>query len=356
MKKKNMAERLAAGVMAGAVILTAFGETAFAALENAPVTKLDYKKTVTTDGETYAPNTIFRFGLTPVDHSGDQNPAVFEGNVVSSGVAGGLSLEKGEIAFAPSGTSPAASYEGTDSIRVDLSKFTKPGVYHYQARETIPEEADRYEGMIYDGTVYDLYAFVLRDQTGSLYVKSILCTKPDENGRAVKADLAFTNNYGEGSNDSTHDVTIKKEVTGNMGETDKLFKFQVSVAGGEGEWYKLLVKETGDAAAREYQVKSGEEPVEYAIRDTGTIQILGLSASDTYTVNEQSYTADGYITTNQNNTGTAETDGAIVTVTNHREASIPTGVATTVAPYALLLAFGAAMLAFFGRKKKHLGA
>ena len=51
MKTKNMTERLAAGVMAGAVILTAFGGTAFAAPENAPVRGFAQKKTIYKDGE-----------------------------------------------------------------------------------------------------------------------------------------------------------------------------------------------------------------------------------------------------------------------------------------------------------------
>lgn len=77
-------------------------------------------------------------------------------------------MEKGTITFAPSGTVPAASYEGSDNIKWDITKFTRPGVYHYQARET----AGNYEGIVYDGTVYDVYVFVLKDDTGSLYVKN----------------------------------------------------------------------------------------------------------------------------------------------------------------------------------------
>lgn len=49
-----------------------------------------------------------------------------------------------------------------------MEKFNIPGVYHYRMQET----AGSYEGIVYDATVYDIYAFVLRNETGSLYVKS----------------------------------------------------------------------------------------------------------------------------------------------------------------------------------------
>ena len=37
------------------------------------------------------------------------------------------------------------------------------------------------------------------------------------------------------------------------------FQFAVSVDGGEGEWYQVLVKEAADAAAVEYHVVSGAQ-------------------------------------------------------------------------------------------------
>lgn len=57
--------------------------------------KMEYTKVVTTDGHTYAPKTSFSFTLTPVDHSKDTTQATFEGNVVLSGVEGGLTLKAG---------------------------------------------------------------------------------------------------------------------------------------------------------------------------------------------------------------------------------------------------------------------
>ena len=357
MKFQRIAGRLAAGVMTGAVLLTTFGGTALAATGATPLEKMEYTKVVTTDGHTYAPKTSFSFTLTPVDHSKDTTQATFEGNVVLSGVEGGLTLKAGTITFTPSGSTPDASYSGKDEITWNMEKFNTPGVYHYRMQET----AGSYEGIVYDATVYDVYAFVLRDETGSLYVKSIICTKPVKNDRDeikdTKADLIFTNDYGK-DGDTTHDINIIKKVTGNMGETNKDFVFRVKVKGTEGEWYKVVVTEKEGGKVTETHLVNNVE-AEFTVRDTGSIHIYGLTAGDTYTVNEQDYTVDGYTTTYVDaagkevpNTNQVTEDGSLLYVDNHRDAAIPGGVVTTVAPYVLMLAFAAAMIFFFGRKKK----
>ena len=75
MKFQRIAGRFAAGIMTGAILLTTFGGTALAEGEDSgkvtPVTNVSYKKTVTTDGNTYAPKTAFKFELTAVTHNND---------------------------------------------------------------------------------------------------------------------------------------------------------------------------------------------------------------------------------------------------------------------------------------------
>ena len=169
-----------------------------------------------------------------------------------------------------------------------------------------------------------------------------------------KADLAFTNDYGAGEdNDSTHDITVTKEVTGTMGnKASQEFQFAVSVDGGEGEWYQVLVKETADAAAVEYHVVSGAQATSYSIKHGGSIQVLGLSESDQYSIIEDDYSSLGYTTTNKSNIGTLTADGTTITVTNHKDAASPTGVVTTVVPYVLMLGMAGSLGALFLRKKQ----
>ena len=302
------------------------------AIEAVPV-----QKTVATDGHTYAPDTSFSFR---VANGGE---GTFEGNVVSAGVTGGLAADENAV-FTPSGTTPLASYTSNGSLAVDGSVFTSPGVYHY----LVTEVSGDYEGIDYDNSTYDVYLYVYNSDNG-LYVGNAVSVK---NGN--KADLAFTNDYGaREDNDSTHDIIVTKEVTGTMGnKASQEFQFAVSVDGGEGEWYQVLVKETADAAAVEYHVVSGAQATSYSIKHGGSIQVLGLSESDQYSIIEDDYSSLGYTTTNKSNVGTVTADGTTITVTNHKDAASPTGVVTTVVPYVLMLGMAGSLGALFLRKKQ----
>ena len=146
MKFQRIAGRFAAGIMTGAILLTTFGGTALAEGEDSgkvtPVESVSYKKTVTTDGNTYAPKTAFKFELTAVTHNNDS--AKYEGFQLLSGVAGGLTLaDQGELAFAPVKDEVKSSYEKNGVIQVDGTKFTQPGVYHYKMKEIIPAAAEK---------------------------------------------------------------------------------------------------------------------------------------------------------------------------------------------------------------------
>ena len=256
---------------------------------------------------------------------------------------GGLAADENAV-FTPSGTTPLASYTANGSLAVDGSVFTSPGVYHY----LVTEVSGDYEGMDYDNSTYDVYLYVYNSNNG-LYVGNAVSVKNGD-----KADLAFTNDYGaREDNDSTHDITVIKEVTGTMGnKASQEFQFAVSVDGGEGEWYQVLVKETADAAAVEYHVVSGAQATSYSIKHGGSIQVLGLSESDQYSIIENDYSSLGYTTTNKSNIGTLTADGTTITVTNHKDAASPTGLVTTVVPYALMLGMAGSLGALFLRKKQ----
>ena len=318
--------------LAGAMVLT-MGGTAFAANGDA-ITEVELTKTVTCDGDTYAPNTTFSFQLNSAA------AGTFNGTVTYAGVAGGLSLSSdNDFSFAPDTLSD--SYEKTGKILVDISKFSAPGIYHY----TISEVAGNYEGIVYDTAARDLYVYVENGQSG-LAVTSIIAM----NGSA-KEDLSFVNDYGK-ENDTTHDITFTKEVTGNQGDRNKLFAFDVSVNGADGEKYKVVV--TVDGTATEYSITSGANPVTYQISDGDTIQIFGLTETDVYQVNEQDYSADGYTTTNRQNSGSVCADASGIIVTNEKEVPPSTGLLLSAAPFALMAAaaggFGAMI---FGRRRRN---
>ena len=73
--KRRMNKRMATAALAGAMVLSMNGMSAFAA-----VTEFNLTKEVTTDGNTHAPNTAFSFTIE------EGNASTFEGAVVSAGV------------------------------------------------------------------------------------------------------------------------------------------------------------------------------------------------------------------------------------------------------------------------------
>ena len=220
------------------------------------------------------------------------------------------------------------------------------------------EESGNYEGIKYATTPYDLYVFAEVDATGKIVVTNIIAVKDGK-----KAALGFVNDYGQDKdNNTTHDVKIVKEVTGNMGDkANDAFNFTVGVTGHAGEMYKVVYAATSSATPTPAYVTSGSTIKIEGIKDTGYIQIFGLTADDTYTVTEDDYSASGYKTyvgtdkTKENRTATGKVteDGTSVTVENKKDNISPTGVIMTIAPYALMVVLaGAFAVVFLSRRNR----
>lgn len=355
--KKNagrLSKKLFAAMMAGTLMTAMVGMTVSAedidgvyAPENITI-----NKTVTTDGNTYAPATTFNFAVNTAAAT------IYDGNVVYAGVEDGLTLTNAGIAFTP-GENVSASYTGATTMTVDVSEFENPGIYHYTVNEVTPESA--YEGIDYDRTVYDVYVYIETDDKGVLSATNVVSVNQTTE---TKGDLSFTNNYGSGDNNSTHDVTITKDVQGNQGDRDKDFTFKVKVTGATGEKYKVVQNGNTENAT---SITSDEEAT-FTLSDGDTIQIFGLSENDTVTVNEDDYSSDGYTTTYASTkaattvtndkddkadyiSGTITADEASITVTNTKNASTPTGIAMTYGPYALMVALAGGMAVLFLRRR-----
>ncbi len=396
MKMKKLARVFTSAALVSAMVATMGGMTAFAA----PVTEIGLTKTVTTDGQTFAPNTSFTFNIEKGDSktltgeeygaAGTQELTVYEG------VDGALSFNNqfvgtsgNELLFAPgegNGEDLPASFDKTGALTVNAEVFHQPGIYHY----TVQEVEGNYEGIVYDTALRHVYLYVNYavdadgNLTDTLEVGNVVVSK-EVNGEEVKVGgyeinntelnnkgIEFTNNYGDDSgtdpedpenpkpedkNDSTHDITIGKTVTGNQGDKSKVFNFVVTVNGGEGEKYKVVdadgkvlnALETGVAGT--YQLSHGK-----------TIKITGLTENDSYTVVETEAGQDGYTTTYTLGEGTSVKEGtdlqvvtadnATYTVTNDRGVTTPTGIVLSFAPYILLVAFAGVFGVLFLRRKK----
>ena len=338
-EKKKFSTRLMAALMAGTLAAGMMGMSVSAAGVHSgnPVTTIPVTKNVLTDGNTMAPNTTFEFEVAVAD-AGTFN----DGNkdqVVYKGIAGGLTAETG-AAFTPGGKgSVAGTYTAEGSLKTDAAVFERPGVYHY----TVTEKANNYEGVTTDTTSYDVYVYVY-NRTDGLYVGNVVSARDGD-----KADLIFNNDYGKDENkDTTHDVVIKKVITGNQAVTSDKFNLVVTVTGTAGEKYKVTLDNV-----EQNPLTSGEKAT-YTVTNNTEIHIYGLTAGDKVQAveeaNTQGYQAT-YTTGLSEGTLTISRDGSEATVTNTKNSTSPTGVILNYGPYILMIALAGSMAAFFFFKR-----
>ena len=339
--KRRMNKRMATAALAGAMVLSMNGMSAFAA-----VTDFNLTKEVTTDGNTHAPNTTFSFTIE------EGGASTFEGAVVSAGVAGGLILDTAnDFSFAPEADT-SASYTKTGKIKVDATKFTEPGVYHYLVTET----QGNYNGITYDVTPRHVYVYVVNGTAG-YEVQAVKVVKDKETDKAD--NLTIVNSYGDGTtpDDDVHDFIIKKTVTGNQGNKNKEFSFTVTIDGddtdkaGKEKYKAVKTPKTGDP---EIMHITDEEAATFTLMDGETLHIYGLSENDEYEVTETDYSSEGYTTSvkDKNAKGKLEADGVVVEFINDKNVGPATGVAMTFAPYVLLVAAAGGLGAVVLGKKK----
>ena len=311
--KKKFSTRLMAALMAGTLAAGMMGMNVSAAGVHSgnPITTIPVTKNVLTDGNTMAPNTTFEFEVAVADagtfNDGNKDQVVYEG------IAGGLTAETG-AAFTPGGKGSAAeTYTAEGSLKTDAAVFKRPGVYHY----TVTEKANNYEGVTTDTTSYDVYVYVY-NRTDGLYVGNVVSAK---NGG--KTDLIFNNDYGQDENkDTTHDVVIKKVITGNQAVESDTFQLVVTVTGTAGEKYKVTLDN-----AEQNPLTSGEKAT-YTVTNNTEIHI---------------YLSEGTLTISR--------DGSEATVTNTKNSTSPTGIILNYGPYILMIALAGSMAAFFFFKR-----
>ncbi len=412
MKRKNLAKKLTAMLMTGAMVMsmgmTAFavegdgdGNTSAAGSESdnntgvisseSGLTSIDLTKIITADTNSkndseYVPNYTFTFSIEGTDDyinlKPDTNPAnedfpVCNGADVTGGISSTVS-----VPFDPTDDTKGKTMNGTGQITLDPSAFTTPGIYRYK----VTEDDVSYDGVEKDSTEYYLDVYVIDKNAaveGENYeyeamIPYVVVSKHEVvNGKdeLKKAELEFNNVY------TTNELTVTKAVTGNQGNKTKEFNFVVTInaAGGADERYNVYVDNVLQTAGVEYN--NGTATIETKLTDNGTIKITGLSANDSYTIVEDSYKADGYTTTISgadeiSKTGEEEDYSAItddnkegrfaqgymksgdtaadknVVYTNNKDVTTPTGIAMTFAPYIAMVAFAGVFAVMFLRKKR----
>ena len=123
-------------------------------------------------------------------------------------------------------------------------------------------------------------------------------TKTDDTGTieaGVDASAEFTNTKNVGS------LTVSKTVAGNAGETDRNFNFTVTLS-------DTSISDTfGDMTFADGEAK-------FTLKHGESKTTTGLPAGITYTVAEDDYSDDGYVTTKTGDMGTIAKDGTSTAV------------------------------------------
>lgn len=332
MKKAKMVYGASAVMMSGVMMVSMMSNVHAAQIQTTGVT---LTKVIQAEDHVTAPNTSFTFSIA----NGQGTTKIENGKtvVVYGGVTGGAFFSTGEdtISFAP-----GDALSKNTQIQLDVSRFTTPGVYRY----IITENEGNYDGMSYDTATYYLDVYVVNGAKG-LEIQAATTLKAGETD--AKQELVFTNGY------ETNNVTLKKIVAGNQADMNKKFRFTVTIHGDEGE---MFTSNQMDAQGNVVTLASDEETI-IELGHNETITFYGLSQEDTYTIVEDDYTQDGYVTTvngeeSLDASGDTANADAMVTFTNTKEVTTPTGIMTSIMPYIFMVLTALGLSVGFTSKRK----
>lgn len=349
MRKFNL-KKIAAFVLAGTMAI-GMSATVFAAYPSgdALTVATKFTKTFTADDDTYLPAATFNFtkptGVDPDDNEKVSDIPVLNGNK-------GPDVTLGNAEFKAATTTTGTKTADVSITYGDLTNVV-PGVYKY----SFNEETSSNTNIKCDTATKYLYVFVALDEEGDKTVTG--ASMSDETSKKV---AGITNEYGkdEEGNDTLHDLTITKAITGAMANMDATFTFKVKVNSIDKKAkYKVVVTRKGKVDPTITSIDANTEK-SIKIGKDDTIKIYSLAKGDTYTVEEVEANKNGY-TTKIN--GTDAPDGKIdktvdnvdvsVNYDNHKEAATPTGIIMNYAPYIAMLAAACVLaVVFFNRRRE----
>lgn len=251
------------------------------------------------------------------------------------------------------GAGKATTVGFVQSVNVALSEVQWPGVgvYYYEVKETAGSTA----GVAYDGTTAYLKVTVAYEEsTNTYYTAFVTLNLADENNDGItdSKSAGFVNEYSAGN------LSIKKTVTGNMGDQSAYFEVYVTLTGVTGETYADSYEVTGGSYTDNPKtIKIGERTT-FFLKHNDTITIKNLPYDVTYTVEEKDYTAEangGYDAAKyefSDNAMLIDTDSDNVTITNNKGTVVDTGISMDSLPYVMLLAVACiGMVAFVSKKR-----
>ena len=316
-RKKVLATLLAA------VTMLSMGVTAFATqLTPTEAKDITLIKEYAAPNGGSSPEETFAFTVEKVSVS---DSAITEASQIPEVTVDSVSYSAGE----------AGTDNSKENIVVHLPQYTGVGVYTYKITETSSNTA----GVSYDGS--SVYLKVTVSMKNGKLVCDYAVRKGSGSGDKFdnESSDAFTNTYEAGT------LKITKNVTGNMGDQSQYFEFKVTLNAPAGKDVSNVAIGVGETSysANPDSIELGTEATFY-LHHGETLNLTNIPYGVTYAVVETQ--ADGYevpvyaFTDESKRIDSAEDT---VTVTNHKESEIDTGITLDTLPY--ILVFGLVMIA-----------
>lgn len=244
-----------------------------------------------------------------------------------------------------------------DNITIN-GKGTDQKTYRFIISEDRPADATEESGYLSGGIVYDPHvAIATVTVTYNMENNDYEATVTYDNSGAASQTDATNKNAAAFTNTGAYDLTVAKQVTGEMGDRDKPFTFQIqlkksdgSILTGEYDYTGGVMEGmTGITAPEPGTLPLEDGAADFTLSHGQTITIHGLPVGTTYTITEPDAQADGYTVTASSETSKMTRDASCsgtlnqettVTFTNEKATAVPTGIRLDALPWLLALLCG----------------
>ena len=320
---------------------------------------------VTGTGEIYSPQITYTYSI----DSEVNGVPIYEGTGYVA-----PSVDVSSIEFTNEKHASANSYiESTGTITVTINENTTQGVYKYKIVED--ESGKTAKGITSEGNPYTntrIFIAVVTPATGGgLEVSAAYLYKKDTGAQdsSLKTEGWMVNEDLNNDRYETITVKVKKTITGDYAQTNLRFKFTFEVACTNGS-------KTAFASGNDTTYLAMNTPVDYYLTHNDEILIYGVPkhASATVNVKETNTTSNTYNLTTSGLTNDLNTakkiakdeyyEGYLGPISTDSDAAIPitfnndlpnlsnTGLALRVAPYAIVVGAGAALVWVSRRRRE----
>lgn len=233
----------------------------------------------------------------------------------------------------------AGSTTAKKNITITLPTYTSVGIYTYTFSETDGGTA----GVTYRSDAITLVVTVI-EQDGKVRVAAV---HTEGEGKAKSGE--FNNEYSAGS------LSVKKTVTGIMGDQQKEFTVKVTFTAPAGDTVREAITYVDGTESK--TIAAGWNTTAEAtitLKHNETVTFNNIPYGVTYAVVENDYSADGYDAASYDNNkeGTINAASVSTTITNNKGGTVDTGITMDSMPYVLLLAVACMGLIVFISKKR----